>query len=207
MAEENLSFTQFFQQIIKRSWIIILFTLVAALTSAYISYYVIAPVYQAKVNLLVSIKETKDNASLNSNIDESLKLVATYQDIVQSPLILKDAQQELSDQGYNIRIDEENVAVGYKEKSQVLELLVEDTSSTTAALIANAIATSVDEQAQKIMNSKSKSISVLNTAAVSADPVSPKPFMIIGITAIIALVVSTWITLLIDNMWKKRKRS
>lgn len=207
MTEENLNFTNFFQQIFKRSWLIILFTFVAGITSTYISYFVIEPVYQAKVNLLVSIKETKDNKAVHSNIDESLKLVATYQDILQSPLILKEAQQELNNQGYNIQIDEENVSVAYKEKSQVLELLVEDKSSTTASLIANAIATAIDEQAEKIMMSKSKNISILNTAAVSDDPVSPQPFMIIGITVIIAFIVSIWITLLIDNISKKRKNS
>lgn len=207
MTEENLNFTNFFQQIFKRSWLIILFTFVAGITSTYISYFVIEPVYQAKVNLLVSIKETKDNNAVHSNIDESLKLVATYQDILQSPLILKEAQQELNNQGYNIQIDEENVSVAYKEKSQVLELLVEDKSSTTASLIANAIATAIDEQAEKIMMSKSKNISILNTAAVSDDPVSPQPFMIIGITVIIAFIVSIWITLLIDNISKKRKNS
>lgn len=207
MTEENLSFTNFFQIILKRLWIIILFTLVAGATSAYISYYVVTPIYQAKVHLLVSIPETEDNPALTSKTDESLKLVATYQDIIQSPFILKDAQQELNDKGYNIRIDEKNVSVGYKEKSQVLELFVEDASITTAALIANEIAASVDKHAQKMMNSESKSIKILNTAAVSSNPVSPQPLMIIGITVVIAFIVSIWITLLIDNITKNRKRT
>lgn len=207
MTEENLSFTTFFQEIFKRSWLIILITFVAGITSAYISYFVIEPVYQAKVNLLVSIKETKDRNTINSTIDESLKLVATYQDILQSPLILKEAQKELNSQGYNIQIDEKNVSVAYKEKSQVLELLVEDKSATTASLIANAIAKSIDEQDGEIMNSKSKNISILNAAAVSDDTVSPQPFMIIGITVIIAFIVSIWIALLLGNISKKRKHS
>ncbi len=56
MEEENLSFAHYTRSIVKRFWIIVLFTLVAAsLTSAYISYFVINPVYQAEVNLLVRI--------------------------------------------------------------------------------------------------------------------------------------------------------
>ena len=55
MEEENLSFAHYTPSIVKRFWIIVLFTLVAGLTSAYISYFVINPVYQAEVNLLVTI--------------------------------------------------------------------------------------------------------------------------------------------------------
>ena len=209
MTEENLSFTNFFRIIFKRLWIVVLFTLVAGLSSAYVSYYVLDPIYEAKVNLLVSFQEDedKDNPTLSSQIDESLKLVVTYQDIILSPLILKDAQQELNNKGYNIRIDEKDVSVGYKEKSQVLELLVEDPSTTTASLIANEIAASVAENAQEIMGNDSSSIKVLNSAAVSSDPVSPQPLLIIGITLFMAFVVSIWLTLLIGNMAKNRKRS
>ena len=61
-------------------------------------------------------------------------MVNTYQDIVQSPFILNEAQKKLSDGGYNIRIDERDISVENKDESQILELLVEDTSSTTASL-------------------------------------------------------------------------
>lgn len=207
MTEENLSFTNFFQIILKRLWMIILFTLVAGATSAYISYFVVTPIYQAKVQLLVSFPETEANPALTSKTDESLKLVATYQDIIQSPFILKDAQQKLNNKGYNISIDEKNVGVGYKEKSQVLELFVKDASTTTASLIANEIAASVDEHERKMMNSELKSIKVLNAAAVSSTPVSPQPLMIIGITVFIAFIVSIWFTLLFNNITRNRKRT
>ncbi len=103
-------------------------------------------------------------------------MVNTYQDIVQSPFILNEAQKRLSDGGYNIRIDERDISVENKDESQILELLVEDTSSTTASLIANAIAASVEEDIQKITNSNSNYIKVLNSAQVASDP---KPHAII----------------------------
>lgn len=207
MEQEHFSLTNFTHIIFKRLWIIILFTLVACLTSAYISYYVINPVYQAEVNLLVRIEQTKDTPTLTSNIDDSLKLVSTYQDIVQSPFILKEAQKKLNDEGYNIRIDPEDISVENIDKSQVLELQVKDTSSTTAALIANGIADSVEDNIQNITNSKSNYIKVMNSAHVASDSVSPRPLLIIGITTFISFIVSIWIVLFIANISKNRKRS
>lgn len=205
MKEEQLDFAHFFQVIFKRIWLIILFTLVAVLASAYISYYVLTPVYQAKVDVLISVQQTKNNPTLTSSIDDSLKLVTTYQDIVQSPLVLQEAQSKLNAEGYNIRIDEDDISVGRTTDSQVFELLVEDEDATRAALVANSIAGAFDSNIQNLWNNKEKNVKILNKAAVDSDPVSPQPLLIITITLFISFIVSIWFALLIDNVKKRRK--
>lgn len=202
MKEETLDFGSFFQIIWKRFWIIILITSIAVLTSAYVSFNLIKPVYQAKVNFLISSYQDPKNSVLTSSIDDSLKLVTTYQDIVQSPLILKSAQSALSEEGYSITIKEKNISVNHKEESQMFELLVEYPEREEALLIGNAIAESFEERVQDLMNFKTNNVKIMNKATVNPDPVSPKPLLIMGITFVISFMVSIWIALFMHSIAK-----
>ncbi|MGG4488681.1 YveK family protein [Metabacillus idriensis] len=202
MKEETLDFGSFFQIIWKRFWIIILITSMAVLTSAYVSFHLLQPVYQAKVNFLISNHQDPKNPVLTSSIDDSLKLVTTYQDIVQSPLILKSAQSALAEEGHNITIKEKNISVNNKEESQMFELLVDYPEREEALLIGNAIADAFEERVQDLMNLKVNNVKVMNKATVNPDPVSPKPLMIMGITFVISFMVSIWIALLMNSIAK-----
>ena len=114
MSEENLDFTSFFSIIFKRLWITILITLISVSTSAYVSFFELTPIYQAKVQLLVSGQHDPEEPNLNASADEALKLKTTYQDIIQSPLILQKAQLKLDEEGQNIKIGG-NISVNQKQ--------------------------------------------------------------------------------------------
>jgi capsular polysaccharide biosynthesis protein len=207
MAEEHLDFPQFFRAMSKYFWLILLITAAAVLTSAFLSYYVLTPVYQAKVNMIVSTQQDPNQSEVLSKIDESLKLVTTYEDIVQSPFILKNAQLKLNTEGHNVEIDQKDISVEHTNESQVFDLLVENEEEAEAVLIANAIASTFDEHIKSIMNTKVKNVKIMNNAAVDPDPVSPQPLLIIGCTFIISFILSIWLVLLIHNVKKTRKPS
>jgi len=205
MNEEKLSFARFFSIVLKRLWVVIIFTVIAVVTSAYVSYQVIEPVYESKVNLLVAGKQTTESPILTNHIDDSLKLITTYQDILSSPYIIADAKKRLQADGHTISFDREDVFVSSIQDSQVIELRVEYTNATEAALIANAIATSFDQKVQHIMNLKDKNAKVLNKATVNQDAVSPQPLLIMGITFVIALIFSMWLTFAIHRFKEYKK--
>jgi capsular polysaccharide biosynthesis protein len=206
MNEEILNFSSFFQAVFKRLWMVLVITGLAVLTSASISYFMITPIYQAKVNLLISSpQQTKDTLPLS--IDDSVKLVTTYQDILLSPLILSEAQSSLDDDGYSIKINEKNISVKHIENSQVFELIVQDSDTTKASLVANAIADSFDGNIRSLMNLKMSNVKVMNKASVDSAPVSPQPLLIMGITFVISFIISIWITLLMNNVKKNRDKS
>lgn len=206
MSEEILTFSSFFRIIFKRFWMVIVITVVAVLASAGITYFMVTPIYQAKVNLLISgQQQTKD--ALPLSIDDSVKLVTTYQDILLSPNIISDAQTSLNDDGYDININENNLSVNHIENSQVFELIVKDSDTTKASLIANAIADSFDGNIRSLMNLKVSNVKVMNKASVDSSPVSPKPLLVMGITFVISFIISIWITLLTNNLKKNRENS
>ncbi|KIL43747.1 YveK family protein [Jeotgalibacillus campisalis] len=204
MNDKKLSFSGFFSIVLKRLWIVIIFTAVAVAASGYISYEVIEPTYESKVNIVVAGKQTKESPILTNHIDDSLKLVSTYQDILKSPYILKDAQNRLQKDGQNITFKEKDVSVSNTQDSQVIELRVEYTNATEAALIANAISTSFDQKVQHIMSLEDKNSKVLNKGTVNKEPVFPQPKLIMGITFVLALIFSMWLTFAIHR-FKEQK--
>ncbi|MDG5471707.1 Wzz/FepE/Etk N-terminal domain-containing protein [Jeotgalibacillus sp. ET6] len=200
MNEQKLSFSSFFSIVLKRLWIVIIFTIGAVAASGYISYQVIEPTYESKVDIVVAGKQTAESPILTSHIDDSLKLISTYQDILISPYILKDAQNRLQKDGHTISFNEKDVTVSSTQDSQVIELRVEYSNATEAALIANAIATSFDQKVQHIMSLDEKNSKVLNKGTVNKDPIFPQPMLIMGITLVLALIFSMWLTFAIHRL-------
>lgn len=202
MRQDSLSFLNFFVVIWEKGWIIFLFTLVSVLVSALVSFYVLTPIYEAKADILISSKEKfNENTGLNSSIDESIKLVPTYQDIVLSPLILKSAQTELKAAGHeDLTIDKKDVQIHTKDASQVFSIVVQHEDPQAAKQIANALAKSFNNSVDSLMNLDRPNIKLLSYATVLPHPVKPNPMLIMGITFVLSLIVSIWTTLLVHNI-------
>lgn len=203
MKDDKLSFSRFFQIVWKRLWVVIIFTFAAVVTSWYVSYQVVEPTYESKVDILIAGQQTKNSPILTNHIDDSLKLVTTYQDILISPYILKDAQKRLSNEGHSIDFDRKDISTSNMQDSQVVQLKVKHSNPTEAAMIANAIAASFDQKIQHIMNLDDKNAKVLNKGTVSNKPVFPQPLLIIGITFVLALIISMWLIFVIHRFREK----
>lgn len=203
MKDDKLSFSRFFQIVWKRLWVVIIFTFAAVVTSWYVSYQVVEPTYESKVDILIAGQQTKNSPILTNHIDDSLKLVTTYQDILISPYILKDAQKRLSNEGHSIDFDRKDISTSNMQDSQVVQLKVKHSNPTEAAMIANAIAASFDQKIQHIMNLDDKNAKVLNKGTVSNKPVFPQPLLIIGITFVLALIISMWLIFVIHRFRDK----
>ncbi|MFG6495274.1 Wzz/FepE/Etk N-terminal domain-containing protein [Fictibacillus sp. UD] len=208
MNKGSLSLWGFLAVIWERGWIIVLFTLISVLVSALVSYYALTPIYEAKVDVLISGTEKnseEENIGLNTTIDESIKLVPTYQDIVLSPLILKYAQSELNTtNNKNIIIKKEDVKIVTKNDSQVFSIIVYHEDPQIGKQIADALAKAFNHNIDSLMNLSQSNVKLLSDATVSQDPVKPNPILIMGITFITSLIVSVWITLLIHNVKRIR---
>src|SRR4051812_45637193 len=92
--EATVSLFEILKTIKKRWKIIFLITLIAALISGAISYFLMKPVYQASTQILVNQKNTEnqlDYTLLQSNVD----LINTYSVILKSPVILEKVINKL----------------------------------------------------------------------------------------------------------------
>ena len=77
--EKNVAFNEAFYVISKRKKIIIIITLAATIISALLSYFVMSPVYQAEVSVIVGKSSDAANQNLNYNdVMMYQNLVKTY---------------------------------------------------------------------------------------------------------------------------------
>ncbi|WP_151733168.1 YveK family protein [Paenibacillus tengchongensis] len=123
----------------KKLWLIVAFVLVSCLTTFYVSKNFVVPVYSASGQLLVNnIASVPESNNLN-NLNFSLNLIESYKEIMKSPTILKNVVAEHPE----FNLTEEQLAgrlqIKTSEKSQVINLSVQDTNYANAANIVNAV--------------------------------------------------------------------
>jgi capsular polysaccharide biosynthesis protein len=94
--EETISLKELLETLKKRLLLIVSITVIAAIISGVVSYFVLTPIYQASTQILVNQKETKDQSLYNSNqVQTNLQLINTYNVIITSPAILDSVSKEL----------------------------------------------------------------------------------------------------------------
>jgi len=194
--EETVGLFDLFKTIKKRWKFIVLFIIIAVLTSSAVSYFILKPVYQASTQILVNQKNTEnkiDYTLLQSNVD----LINTYSVILKSPVILEKviAKLELT-QGWEEL--NQNIKVTSQENSQVFSLVVEDHDAGRAVVIANTVSETFQEEIKNIMNVDNVSIIAKAELKQNPIPVKPKPIFNLAISIVIGAMFGVGIALLID---------
>ncbi|MEW4265835.1 Wzz/FepE/Etk N-terminal domain-containing protein [Priestia megaterium] len=196
---ETMSLKGLFQTLKKRVWLIMLITIIAAILSAVVSFFVITPIYEAKTQILVNQTKSDDQLYNSTEVQTNIQLINTYNVIIKSPAILDKVKSEL-----NLKRSVEDlnsqITVSSATNSQVVEIVVQDSSPHVAAQIANETAKVFQTQISKIM--KVNNVSVLSKAIVKKDvsPIKPQPLMNIVVAIIVGLIVGGVVAFLIEHL-------
>ncbi|OVE35724.1 capsular biosynthesis protein [Priestia aryabhattai] len=197
--EETISLKELFQTVKKRIWLITLITVVAAIISSVVSFFVLTPVYEAKTQLLVNQAKSDQQLYNATEVQTNIQLINTYNVIIKSPTILDKVKNELK---LDRTVEElnEQISVSSAKDSQVVEIVVQDPSPHVAAQIANKTAGVFQSQISKIM--KVDNVSILSKAEVKGEvsPVEPKPLINILISIIVGLLLGVFITFLLEYL-------
>src|SRR5690625_4412781 len=95
--ESHFDVSDFLHIVRKKLLLIIIIQLIFGSIDAYISYFLITLVYEARVDLLVNNTiPTQDNQLTAMDIETNLQLIETYQFIIQSDYVL-DKVRETND--------------------------------------------------------------------------------------------------------------
>ena len=82
-------------KILKKRWRLWVFaTLIAALLSTILSYFVLTPKYSASTQILVNQKNTENRLDINQ-LASDVQLINTYSVIIKSPAILEKVIEQL----------------------------------------------------------------------------------------------------------------
>ena len=196
--EETISIKDIFKTLKKRWKLIMLLTLIAALISGTISYFLLTPVYQSSTQILVNQKQSEnqlDSNQIRSNID----MINTYSVIIKSPAILEKVIDELElDQS----VDQlsQKITINSQENSQVFSLTVQDSNPTKAVEIANTVSETFQKEIKDIMNVDN--VSVLAKAEIKENPtpVKPNPLLNIAIAVVVGLMAGIGLAFLLEYM-------
>ncbi|MFF2857068.1 YveK family protein [Peribacillus sp. NPDC058002] len=196
--EETISITDIFKTLKKRWKLIMLLTLIAALISGTISYFLLTPVYQSSTQILVNQKQSEnqlDSTQIRSNID----MINTYSVIIKSPAILEKVIAKLElDQ--SVEQLSEKITINSQENSQVFSLTVQDSNPSQAVEIANTISETFQKEIKDIMNVDN--VSVLAKAEIKENPtpVKPNPVLNIVIAVVVGLMAGVGLAFLLEYM-------
>lgn len=196
--EETISIQDIFKTLKKRWKLIMLLTLIAALISGTISYFVLTPVYQTSTQILVNQKQSEnqlDSTQIRSNID----MINTYSVIIKSPAILEKVIEKLElDQS----VDQlsQKITINSQENSQVFSLTVQDSNPTKAVEIANTVSATFQKEIKDIMNVDNVSILAKAEIKDNPSPVKPNPVLNIAIAVVVGLMAGVGLAFLLEYM-------
>ncbi|ANU10195.1 capsular biosynthesis protein [Planococcus antarcticus DSM 14505] len=192
---ETISLREVYLILKNRMRLILAITIAFMIMTALISYYMITPIYQTSTQLLISQQQTE--AGLDSqSIETDLQLVATYSEIIKSPIILEQVVSQL-ELGISYEELQEKVTVEIAESSQLLNIVVADADLAAAVKIANKTAEIFEVEIMELMNADN--VSILSPAVVMENqtPISPNPPLNILLSAIVGLLVGAALAMIL----------
>ncbi|MFJ7991183.1 YveK family protein [Peribacillus frigoritolerans] len=196
--EETISIKDIFKTLKKRWKLIFLLTLIAALISGTISYFLLTPVYESSTQILVNQKQSEnqlDSTQIRSNID----MINTYSVIIKSPAILDKVIEEL-ELDKNVDQLSQKITINSQENSQVFSLTVQDSNPTKAVEIANTVSETFQKEIKNIMNVDN--VTVLAKAEIKENPtpVKPNPLLNIAIAIVVGVMAGIGLAFLLEYM-------
>ena len=202
--EETIDLKEYFGIIKKKSKIIILITLIAMISSAVVSFFVLSPVYETKTTLIVNRSEASEDKSMTGDeYNVSQKLAVTYGEIIKSRIVLDEVIDSL---GLDMTYDElvSKISVSPVGDTQIISIKVQDTNARKAMDIANAIPKVFTKEVQRI--TKANGAEVIDSAVLPENPIKPNKLMNVAIATVLGLMISLFVVFLLEYMDNKIKK-
>jgi capsular polysaccharide biosynthesis protein len=183
----------------KRIGLIISITLLATIISALVNIFVLTPVYEAKVSVVIGKDITLSNETNYDLNDVTMyqKLVKTYAEVAKSRAV---AQSTLNVIGTDITVDEllEMLTVTPQEDTQLMDISVKSTDPEEAKIIVEALTNDFIVRAEKLISNSN--IEILDIPEVPKKPIAPNKSLNVIITFFLGLVVSMGLVLIREYM-------
>ena len=203
--EEIIKIEDIVNILIKRWKMIISITLMATLTAAIISFFVIAPKYEASTKVFIGKENTKDQNYNNSDIQMYQQLLKTYAGVITTNDLVEKAIDAA-----NLNITSEAVLGGLtvtpSPNTQILEIKYISTDKVLARDLVDSVTTQfITTSTELIPNGNVK---IIESVKLPEEPVSPNKKMNIAIAFLLGLMISVGLSFLLefmDNTFKTKE--
>lgn len=190
---------QYFHIIYKKLWIIILLPLVASMVSAYVSFYVLKPVYESNTTLYVINKKPDNQLAIAYNdIMVGQQLVKDYRELVKSRTVTSAVIDELKIRDISPESLAGHISVNSKNETRLIEIKVQDGDPQRASNIADKVGEVFINKVIDLM--KVENVSVVDRAQTSGKPIKPRPMINIAIAFFTGLLAALGIVFLLEYL-------
>lgn len=200
--EETIDLREYLAIIKKKAWIIAAITAVTTFVSAFLSFFVLSPVYEAKTTLIVNTDQKNDDTITGDEFSVTQRLAVTYGEIIKSRTVLEPVIEKL---GLDISYESlsKMVTVSPVKDTQIINISVQDTNPLKAKDIANSIPEVFTKEVKRI--TKANSVEVIDKAVEPLSPIKPNKLMNVLIAFVLGIMIGLFVVFLIEYMDNKMK--
>jgi capsular polysaccharide biosynthesis protein len=187
-----------FHTIRKRIWLIIAITVIATSISVFVSYYVLKPIYEAKVSVVI-IKAQESNEKQQYDYNDIMMyqdLIKTYAQIAKSRTVAENAVTILNLNNIESESLFGEITAKPQEGTQIMDLTVRDLVPTMAKDKLNALTESFIEEATRIF--PNGNVQIIDEVITPQKPVSPNKMLNIILTFLAGLMASLGLVFFIE---------
>ena len=208
MNEEIIRIEDIVDVLTKRWKMILSITLAATLISAVVSFFLIAPKYEAGTKLFIGKENTatQDQSYNNNDVQMYQKLLKTYAEVIQTKDLVGQATEES-----NLDLDAGDVlkslTVTPRADTQILEISYINVDPVVSKKVVESVTDQFIEYSTELI--PNGNVKIIESVRVPEKPVSPNKKMNIAIAFLLGLMVSVGLSFLIefmDNTFKTKEQ-
>jgi capsular polysaccharide biosynthesis protein len=193
----ELELKEYLKLLVKWIWLIIIIPILSSALSAYISFFILEPVYEANTTLYVINKSNSSDFPIAYNdLLIGQQLVKDYKEIVKSRRVTSRVIEELGITHLTPSQLAEKISVDSKNETRLIEIKVQDNNPELASDIANKVADVFTGEVVEIMNVEN--INIVDTAQPPLNPIKPRILMNIAVAFILGLLIAVGLAFVIE---------
>ena len=204
--EEIIRIEDILDILMKRWKMIVSITLIATLAAAIISFFIIAPKYEASTKVFIGKENTKDQNYNNSDIQMYQQLLKTYAGVITTNDLVEKA---IDTANLNITSEEvlKNLTVTPSANTQILEINYISTNRVLSRDLVDAVTTQFIKTSTELI--PNGNVKIIESVKMPEAPVSPNKKMNIAIAFLLGLMISVGLAFLLefmDNTFKTKEQ-
>ena len=202
MNEEIIKIEDIIDGLKKRWQLIVAITLIATIISAFVSFFIIKPKYEASAKLFVGKEATTENYN-NSDITMYQQLVKTYTSLIKTEDLVGKA---LKDNNIDPKIVVSALSAEQITNTQLMQVKYISKNKEEAANVVKAVTDEFIKESSALI--KNADVKIIESVKLPEKPVSPNKKMNIAIAMLLGLMVGVGLALLLefmDNTFKDKE--
>lgn len=196
--EMTIDLTELFAIIRKRIWLLISITLITTITAGILSFFVLSPVYEAKISIIIG--RANSGETIKTDYNEVMmyqKLAKTYAEIAKSKIVAEKTINELK-KDVQAETYLKALTATPQPDTQILVLKYQSKDPIDAATTINTHAKFFIEESKRFY--KDGNIQIIDAAQVPDAPIKPKKMLNIAIAFVLGIMISLGLIFVLEYM-------